>query len=140
MKVPSINICRLCLIFALGSILCACNSSRFEAAFLEGSQIRLQVGQVDQFVYNPQVCQLAYSFTNCTFCAHNDSMSDYFLIRFDRTPDALGQRVSADIEWTTRDNIQKKNNVTLEVGKIEGDKVWLWSQSARIGLTVRILE
>ena len=67
-------------------------------------------------------------------------MSDYFLVRFDRTPDALGQRVSADIEWTTRDNIQKKNNVTLEVGKIEGDKVWLWSQSARIGLTVRILE
>lgn len=140
MKGQTINICRLCLILALEALLCACNASRFEAAFLEGSQIRLQVGQVNQFVYKPQDCQLAYSFTSCTFCAHNDSMSDYFLVRFDRTPDALGQRVSADIEWTTRDNIQKKHNVTLEVGKIEGDIVWLWSQSARIGLTVRILE
>ena len=140
MKGLSYIICRLCLLPALSLLLWSCNSSRLEAAFMQGDQVRFQVGQVDQFIYRPLDCQLAYSFTSCTFCAHNDSMSDYFLVRFDRTPDALGQRVNADIEWTTRDNIQKKNNVTLEVGKIEGDKVWLWSPSARIGLTVRILE
>ena len=125
---------------ALSLALASCNPHATEDAFAAGIDIRLQVGRSDQFVYRPETCQLAFNREERTFSAHTDTMSDYFTAKFSDIPVSLGQWVSADISWTTTDNVLSKKKLTLEVVRLEGDKVWLWSKQGRIGLTVRILE
>ena len=124
----------------LSLMLVSCNRHAMENAFIAGEDIRLQVGRADQFIYKPETCQLAFNKEKRTFSAHTDTMSDYFISTFSDIPTTLGQWISADISWTTHDNVLTRKKLTLEVVRLEGDKVWLWSRQGRIGLTVRILE
>lgn len=118
----------------------SCASHKTEEAFVASDDVRLQVGRADQFVYDPLTCQLGFNRSTRTFSAHTDTMSDYFIATFSEVPASLGQKLSADINWTTHSNVLSRKKLTLEVVRLEGDKVWLWSQQGKIGLTVRTLE
>ena len=128
------------LLIAAAAFLCSCNPDATRTAFSESDAIRLQVGRSDQFVYDPLTCQLAFNRSTGEFRAHTDNMSDYFAAVLSEIPTSVGQMLLADLTWTTHDNVLTRKNLTLEVIRLEGDKVWLWSQSGQIGLTVRILE
>ena len=92
------------------------------------------------FSYEPNTCQLAFSRDLREFRAYTDTMSDFFVASFSQVPAELGQRLTADLVWTTERDVLTRKNLTLEVVRLEGDMVWLWSASGRIGLVVRILE
>ena len=48
--------------------------------------------------------------------------------------------ITADLVWTTEREVLTRKNLTLTVVRSEGDQFWLWSNTGRIGLVVRILE
>ena len=125
----------LCLLLLSG-----CQDERQLNAFCENDEIRLMVGGTIAFTYEPNTCQLAFSRDLKEFRAHTDNMSDFFVADFSEIPATLGQRLSADLVWTTEREVLSRKNLTLEVERLEGDECWLWSNSGRIGLTVRILE
>ena len=109
-------------------------------AFCESEDIRLMVGGDIPFVYDPGTCQLAFSRELREFRAHTDNMSDFYAVTLSEIPSSIGQRVSGDLIWTTSKEVLRRKNLTLEVVRIEGEQFWLWSESDRIGLTIRILE
>jgi hypothetical protein len=121
-------------------VLAGCQDERQRAAFCENEGVRLLVGGSIAFSYEPNSCQLAFSRDLREFRAGTDTMSDFFVATFSQVPDALGQRLSADLVWTTEREVLTRKNLTLEVVRFEGDMVWLWSAAGRIGLVVRILE
>jgi hypothetical protein len=125
----------LCLVALTG-----CQDERQRAAFCENEGVRLMVGGSIAFSYEPNTCQLAFSRDLREFRAFTDTMSDFFLATFSRVPTSLGQRLTANLTWTTEREVLTRKNLTLEVVRLEGDMVWLWSDAGRIGLTVRILE
>ncbi|MBR5724739.1 MAG: hypothetical protein IKX62_05125 [Bacteroidales bacterium] len=125
----------LCLLLLSG-----CQDERQLNAFCENDEIRLMVGGTIAFTYEPNTCQLAFSRDLKEFRAHTDNMSDFFVAEFSEIPSTLGQRLSADLVWTTEREVLSRKNLTLEVVRLEGDECWLWSNAGRIGLTVRILE
>ena len=125
----------LCLLLLSG-----CQDERQLNAFCENDEIRLMVGGTIAFTYEPNTCQLAFSRDLKEFRAHTDNMSDFFVANFSEIPSTLGQRLSADLVWTTEREVLSRKNLTLEVVRFEGDECWLWSGAGRIGLTVRILE
>ena len=120
--------------------LTGCQDERQRAAFCENEGVRLLVGGSIAFSYEPNTCQLAFSRDRREFRAFTDSMSDFFVATFSRVPSELGQRLTASLTWTTEREVLTRKNLTLEVVRLEGDMVWLWSDAGRIGLTVRILE
>ena len=120
--------------------LTGCQDERQRAAFCENEGVRLLVGGSIAFSYEPNTCQLAFSRDQREFRAFTDSMSDFFVATFSRVPSELGQRLTASLTWTTEREVLTRKNLTLEVVRLEGDMVWLWSDAGRIGLTVRILE
>ena len=120
--------------------LTGCQDERQRAAFCENEGVRLLVGGSIAFSYEPNTCQLAFSRDRREFRAFTDSMSDFFVATFSRVPDSMGQRLTASLTWTTEREVLTRKNLTLEVVRLEGDMVWLWSASGRIGLVVRILE
>ena len=83
---------------------------------------------------------MSFSRDRREFRAFTDTMSDFFAAELSEIPTQLGQRLTADLVWTTEWEVLTRKNLTLEVVRLEGDEFWLWSAAGRIGLTVRILE
>ena len=132
---------RIAVILLLSLLaLTGCQDERQRAAFCENEGVRLLVGGSIAFSYEPNTCQLAFSRDLREFRAYTDTMSDFFVASFSQVPAELGQRLTADLVWTTERDVLTRKNLTLEVVRLEGDMVWLWSASGRIGLVVRILE
>ena len=130
---------RILLLGAL-LLLAGCQDERQRAAFCENEGVRLLVGGSIAFNFEPNTCQLAFSRDLREFRAYTDTMSDFFVATFSQVPSQLEQRLTADLVWTTEREVLTRKNLTLEVVRLEGDMVWLWSASGRIGLVVRILE
>ena len=130
---------RILLLGAL-LLLAGCQDERQRAAFCENEGVRLLVGGSIAFNFESNTCQLAFSRDLREFRAYTDTMSDFFVASFSQVPVELEQRLTADLVWTTERDVLTRKNLTLEVVRLEGDMVWLWSASGRIGLVVRILE
>lgn len=130
----------LVIIVALSMLLCSCNESRFRNAFLSNDTVRLQIGSTLQFEYDPLTCQAACNIEKKQFRVQTDNTSDFYVLTLSDVPTSIGQSLSADLVWTTPTDILKRNNLSLEVIKIEGETVWLWSSSSRIGVIVLMLE
>lgn len=131
---------RILLVFSTLLMLAGCQDERQRAAFCENEGVRLLVGGSIAFSFEPNSCQLAFSRDLREFRAYTDTMSDFFVATFSQVPSQLEQRLTADLVWTTEREVLTRKNLTLEVVRLEGDMVWLWSASGRIGLVVRILE
>ena len=131
---------RLAAFLAIAVLLCGCNDSRKRNAFVENNDIRLQIGSTIQFRYDPLTCQLAFSRDRREFRAHTDNTSDYYSIVLSEIPANIGQRVSGNLTWTTETDILTRDDLDLEVLRIEGDQVWLWSSSGRTGVMIKLLE
>ena len=131
---------RILLLVSALLLLAGCQDERQRAAFCENEGVRLLVGGSIAFNFEPNSCQLAFSRDLREFRAYTDTMSDFFVATFSQVPSQLEQRLTADLVWTTEREVLTRKNLTLEVVRLEGDMVWLWSASGRIGLVVRILE
>ena len=131
---------RILLVLSALLLLAGCQDERQRAAFCENEGVRLLVGGSIAFSFEPNSCQLAFSRDLREFRAYTDTMSDFFVASFSQIPVTLGQRMTANLTWTTEREVLTRKNLTLEVVRLEGDMVWLWSASGRIGLVVRILE
>ena len=130
----------LLLVAAILPVLAGCSDKRMRSAFSENDELHLMVGGSIPFTYEPNTCQLSFSRDRKEFRAHTDNMSDFYAATFRELPSSLGQTVTADLTWTTERDVLTRKNLTLEVVRIEGDQFWLWSNSGRIGLCIRILE
>lgn len=140
LNIPIPAALRLLLVALMLLPLSACNDNRQLEIFSSNGGVRLQVGNDIPFTYEANSCQLVWSRDNMEFRANTDNMSDYFILQFDDIPSAVGQSVVADMSWTTTSDILYKNDVTLEIVKIEGDMIWLWSRAGRIGACIRVLD
>ena len=130
----------LLLSAAILSVLTGCSDKRMRSAFSENDEIRLMVGGSIPFTYEPNTCQLSFSRDRKEFRAHTDNMSDFYAVSLSQIPSMQGETVTADLTWTTERDVLTRKNLTLEVIRIEGDQFWLWSNSGRIGLCIRVLE
>ena len=120
--------------------LCSCRRDRFSSAFVESDEIRLQVGGSVQLRYDPLKFQLSFSRDLREFRVSTDNMSDFFCLSLDGIPSEEGQVLGGRLVWTTHTDVLTKNNLALEVLHLEGGKVWLWSEDARIGACVLMLD
>ena len=121
-------------------LLCGCQEERLLSAFSARDGIRLQIGGEEQLAYDPLTCQLAYNPDRREFRVHTDSMSDFFFVTLSSIPVEDGEEVRGNLVYTTRSDIVRKNNITLKAVRLEGDRIWLWSQSGRIGVEIQILD
>ncbi len=131
---------KITIVLAALALLTGCDRARERNAFVESGEIRLQVGNAVQFRYDPLKCQMTFNRERKEFRAQTDNVSDYYVAKLSEIPTFEGQTLSADLSWTTTTDVLKRKNLALEVVKIEGEKIWLWSDSGRIGLSVLVLE
>lgn len=131
---------RLLIILSVSVLLSSCDKNAELREVMEDSTIRLSIQGVTQFAYNPTCCQIGFCREKKEFRVHTDNMSDYFVVTLDRIPAVLNSTVTGNIIWTGSSSLERRENIALEVVKLEGDKIWLWNGQARIAAVLKVLE
>lgn len=116
-----------------------CGEKTYTPEFLTDDKLRMEVGRQEILSYNPLNCQYAYNSERLEFRLHTDTMSDYVIIKLASLPSEEGETITArTLVWTSRTGAdQVRNDIALEVVKLEGDTMWLWNSRESIRMTVR---
>jgi hypothetical protein len=69
----------------------------------------------------------------------DDDMAHYFILSCNADLSDVGQEVTADLMYTTVNDIRTEKGLTFKVERYvpSTDMFWLWCQSKRIGVVVR---
>jgi len=132
---------RLYPILAALLLTCACMNESFVTPFVENMEEVCMVQRSRTvFTYNPSTCQMAFNRERCEFRVHTDNMSDFYTLTLSRIPSEAGQKVTGTLVWTDDNEVNARKNVTFTAEKLEGDRIWLWTDNGQIGVVVRILD
>jgi len=118
----------------------ACTRYDIDEILVSRNDISLTWKGEEQFVYEPQTCQIGFNPVKGEFRAQADNLSSWFVMDFDTVPSAEGEVARADISWTGATDTRSMNGLEFQVRKVSGDgMIWLWCKSAKIGVTIRKL-
>ena len=125
---------RFFIIISFLWVLVSCNENKhMESALLEQETVCLQIKGKMVHRFDSATSQLGYNASKKQFRMGNDDMSEYFIITCSDIPAREGQSVTANLEWTQNNSIQKKTGVSFNVEKSSSDgTVWLWSRKEGI--------
>lgn len=131
------------IILALGLALLlgtGCNRDGFNKADFEITDVCLKVKGSVVFSYVPEASQMAFNRGRKEFRAGTDTMSDYFLLKMSELPAENGQVLTGSLQWTTTDDVVTRSSLPFKVERIADDgTVWLWCESQRITVVMKLL-
>lgn len=132
----------LCLV-AAASILCGCPGSHeaeSENEFLRSEMPCLYIGGKAMHEFEPETWQAGFNRSKKQFRVSNDTMSDFYVLVCSEIPSREGQKVTADLIWSSN-RIMNRKGLTFSVKKFNNrGMVWLWNSKHRIGVSVLIAE
>ena len=132
---------RLCTILTLlmAMLLCACQRETPDGAFLSSDGAELKIGGRKILEYDPLSCQMSFNRASRQFAVVSDDGASYYRITLSEIPYEPGKRLTADIAWTSGVYVKSRNNVALDVFRVEGDRIWLWNARLDIEVSLDIL-
>ena len=132
------NLSRILILCAV-LLACSCQERGYDKEFLEQQEVSLRIDKKTEFEYNPVNCQLAYNDSRREYRAITDNMSDYFILQLNAVPSSKTENVTGTLTWTGEDYLRNLNNLSFEVEKISGSKIWLWNQSSKAALVIQMV-
>lgn len=130
------------LLFSLTLLFPACTDKGdgFEKAGMSSDIPRMEASGKEIFSYVPRTCQLGFNMEKREFRMHSDTMSDFVVATLSEIPSEKGQKIHADLEWTTERDTKTKSGASFKVEKVEDGTCWLWDRTDKITLVIRILD
>ena len=131
----------LTLVSILSVTGCINGNTELEQRFTQFDGMHLSVKGDVVLEYNTLYWQCAFSPSSAEFKVCEDNMRDYYILRCNRVPATIGDKVSCDLEWTTYSDVKERKNLDFRLVKADPDTgiMWLWCSSARIGAAVKEL-
>lgn len=123
-------------------ILClaGCQEYDIDEILLQREEISLTVRGTEVLVYDPATFQLGFNGQTNEFRIFSDDLGNWFSLKCESRPSAVGESVKGDIKWTSTNTTRSKNGVTFHVEKTDSDgHIWLWCKEEAIGVVVREL-
>ena len=129
-------------ILALAVLFAGCTKKGdgFSKAELESDDVRFIIGSEETMDIDPAFIQTGFNREKREFRINSDTMSDYVVAILSEIPSVEGQKISADLEWTTEMDVKTKKGISFKVEEIEDGVCWLWNKSGKITLVVKILD
>ena len=134
------KIARLLLAGLLLAGLLSCGrTAEMDPDLLQSETLCLKIKDRLVFTFDDDFHQAAYNPSLHQFRMGNDDMSEYVVLTCSEAI-VSGKTVTANMEWTANNSIQKHEGIAFKAEKISDDgTVWLWSSSDRIAAIVKIL-
>ena len=126
------------LLMTLGASLLVSCQGEMDPGFVASDGIRIEVRGREVFAYDEATCQLGYDSAAGDFRVHTDNMSDFFVVTLPVLPSAEGQTVTGSVRWATAAESGRRDDISLEVVRLDAGTIWLWAPLSRIAVTVRI--
>lgn len=127
-------------VFLAALLLASCSGAEMEREFASDAEVKLCCQGKEILRYNRDEFQLLFNSANSEFALISDDASRYYRLTLNSFPDREGQEIVGEIEWASENSYENKKNITFNVIRIEGYKVWLWNSESRIGIVAEILE
>ena len=107
---------------------------------LSRSDISLTIKGKLQMSFDEMTCQLGYNTDRNEFRVYNDKLTDWFILRCSAKPTSNGQKVTADLEYTTKDDVKTLTGLEFIVQDTSSDGlIWLWDKKKKTGVVVKRL-
>lgn len=116
-----------------------CTPTNVDEIIAENQEVGITVNGKTYITYTAEGWQMAHNPTTNEYSVFNDDVTDYYVVRCNERPSSEGQSVTADVEYTTANNIVKITGITLEVKKVDKDKVWLYNVKRNILVVIKDL-
>lgn len=124
----------ICALVILGS---GCVRNGFtEEEFTANNGISLYVNGELILSYTPEKHQIGFSPDTGEIRVSDDNMADYFILRFSGDmPCNVGEEKTADLEYTTSDNLKRLKGISFRVTRTDEATglIWLWNESCKAG-------
>lgn len=109
-----------------------------DPGFTAGGALALTVRNSVKVEYVPETYQIGFNADRHQFRIHNDTMSEYYILRCQDLPDHQGQKIRCSLKYASEGKAFYKGVLTYEVLKTDNDgKFWLWNTEKGIGAAVR---
>lgn len=111
-----------------------------DEVLLQRSEISLTVRGELQMSYDENTCQLGHNETRNEFRVYDDKLASWFILKCDARPTSVGQKLEADLEYTTTKDTKTVRDLTFTVERTNSEgMIWLWNQQQKIGIVVKAL-
>lgn len=124
------------------ALLClsGCKGYDIDEILLQREDISLTVRGEDILVYDPATFQIGYNGQKNEFRIFDDNLGNWFTFRCYDRPSSEGQRVKADLKWTSSNTTKTRKGLSFRVEKTGAQgHIWLWCEEEAIGVVVREL-
>ena len=128
------------LIFILTCIFTAvgCQPEALTETLLTQTEVSLTFKGEVQMKYTPDTHQMSFNDRGREFRVHDDKLSEWFTVKYDKRPVSQGQTIVADVAWTATKGTKRYKGISLTVEKTdETGLIWLWNESLRIGIIIK---
>ncbi|MBE6232545.1 MAG: hypothetical protein E7117_09320 [Bacteroidales bacterium] len=131
---------KIILVLSLITAMTGCAKYDLDEVLLQRSDISMTWKSEVQISYSPLTCQISHSEHRNEYRVHDDKIGNWFVVKCSEKPSYVGQKLSADVSWTTDSNIKHGTNLEFSVEKMDNTGlVWMWNKSSKIGLVIKNL-
>lgn len=127
-------------LFLAALLLASCSEENMEREFASDSEVKLCFQGKDILRYDQNGFQLMFNRDHCEFALISDDASTFYRLTLNSLPEREGQTVTGDVEWASATSYECKKNITFNVTRIEGYKIWFWNSDSRTGVVAEMLE
>lgn len=111
-----------------------------DPGFIADGRLALTVRNSMKVAYLPETYQIGFNAERHQFRIHNDTMSEYYILRCQELPDHQGQKIRCSLKYASEGKAFYKGGLTYEVLKTDDDGTfWLWNTEKGIGASVRVI-
>lgn len=131
---------KIYILFLVSLFAAGCVAYFPEEILLPVNDISLSVKGEEIMRYEENSCQLGYNDKEHEFRVFNDKLTNWFIIKCNEAPTTVGQKIIADLEYTTSDDLKTFTDLIFTVEKTdENAMVWLWESNRKIGVVIKVL-
>lgn len=111
-----------------------------EEILLSRSDISLTMKGELEMTFDENTCQLGYNTGRNEFRVYDEKLANWFVLRCSAKPTSEGQKITADLEYTTADDVKTLTGLEFTVEDTNSDGfIWLWNRDKKIGVVVKVL-
>lgn len=130
---------RLLYIIGAALALTACRHD-VDEVLLGRSDISLTIKDELLVSFNENTCQLGYNTDRNEFRVYDEKFANWFILKCSADPTSEGQKIKADLEYTTDKDVKSLTGLELSVVKTSQEGlIWLWEDEKKIGIIIKNL-
>lgn len=128
------------LIYIMVSLVLAtgCVNNMIDQVLLVRDDISLTVKEEVMMSFDENTCQMGYNSARNEYRVYDEKLANWYILRCTAKPTSEGQKITADLEYTTDKDIKTLNNLEFSVEKTSAEGlVWLWNKDKKIGIIIK---